>query len=190
MLGMLAGWFTDRWDVAMPLAVFLELFWLDVIRLGAIAPPSGALSFLLLFSSVLLCDVQTPVQLPLPLLLCVPCAYAVSLLERRLRERTNASIEPVTAWCAGEGGLSPAGAIMRGLLRQIVTNAVLFLIAFALVLGTLFGVREWMGLPSAPNLSWNILYGLGLLGAVLALRTRRAYAVLGCALAGLLLMHL
>lgn len=189
MLGMLAGWLTGRWDVAMPLAVFLELFWLDVIRLGAIAPPSGALSFVLLFSSVLLLDVQAPTQLPLPLLLCVPCAYAVSLLERRLRENANANIEPVAAWCAGERGLSPAEAIVRGLWRQTVANAALFLAAFALVMGTLFFVKAWMGLPAAPELSWNILYGLGLLGAVLALRTRRAYAVLACAVAVILVTH-
>lgn len=190
MLGMLAGWFTGRWDMAMPLAVFVELFWLDVIRLGAIVPPSGALSFLLLFSSVLLLDVQAPAQLPLPLLLCVPCAYVASLLERYSRERANASIEPVAVWCAGGGGLSPRQVIARGLLLQAGYNALLFLTCFVVIIGTLFFVQRWMGLPSAPELSWNILYGLGLMGAVLALRTRRAYAVLCCAVLLILFVHL
>lgn len=186
---MLAGWLTGRWDVALPLAVFLELFWLDVIRLGAIAPPSGAISFLLLFSSSLLLALEVPGELPLPLMLCVPCAYAVSLLERRLRERTNARIDDVAAWCAGQGGLSPSRVVLGSLARQAAANGVLFLVCFALAVGTLYVVRNTFGLPVAPGLSWNVLYGLGLLGAVLALRTRRAYVVLGCALILTLVLH-
>ena len=38
------------------------------------------------------------------------------------------------------------------------------------------------GIPSVPGITWEALYGVGAVGALLALRTRRAYAVLGICL--------
>ena len=192
MLGLVAGWLTGRWDVALPLAVFFELFWLDVIRLGAIVPPSGALSFLLLFPLILLLHIQTPAELALPLLLCVPAAYAVSRLERALRERNNAAIDEVSRWCAHASpahGTSPERVVWRALGWHGLTNALLFVLSFGLVYAVLRTVQAF-GLPVAPGLSWNVLYGAGLMGAVLALRIRRAYAVLGVVLTAIVLMHM
>ena len=190
VVALVAGWLTGRWDVALPLAIFLELFWLDIIRLGTIAPPSGSISFFLLLPTVLLLDIEAPRQLPLPLMLCVPCAYAVSRLERALRGKANEDIGPVTRWCAGAGGTSPQRVVWRSVTRQIVGNGLLFILCFYPIYGLLALMQHHVGLPEAPGLSWNVLYGVGLMGAVLALRTRRAYAVLGCALTAMLVIHL
>lgn len=190
-LGLLAGWFTGRWDVALPLAVTLELFWLDVIRLGAVVPPMSSLAYLLLLPLVLLLDLQAPQQLGAPLLLCLGCAQAAGWLERWERCRSNVLAEKVLCWSAGEGGgLSPERAVALSLGAQALLRYLAYVLCYTALYGVLSLAKTYALLPVLPNLSWNILYGLGFMGAVLAMRTRRAYAVLVGGLLLVLLSHI
>lgn len=190
-LGLLAGWLTGRWDVALPLAVLMELFWLDAIRMGVVVPPMASLAYLLLLPVAPSLAPHIPEQLPLPLLLCLALGHAGAWLERRERQRADALAEAVETWNAGgKGGITPERAVAFSLAAQAVSRFVLYLLCYACVYAVVVVGGAWGALPSVPALTWNALYGLGLMGAVLSLRTRRAYAVLVCGLAAAILVHM
>ncbi len=59
--------------------------------------------------------------------------------------------------------------------------AALYVLCFSVLYGFFYWLEKVYIVPSVPTVSWNMLYGLGLLGAVLSLRTKQAYAVLAMA---------
>lgn len=178
---MLAGYLTGQWAVAVPLGIVLELFWLDVIPLGPVLAPTGALSYWLTFSMSLLFELHAPGQLVLPLFFAVGSAYASIYLERRQRARANALVETMAA-C--EGRLSPDAVVYVSLGRRLAQQTGLYLLFFCALYGILRMAVAALpnGIPSVPGITWEALYGVGAVGALLALRTRRAYAVLGICL--------
>ncbi len=190
ILGLLSGELT----LALSLGMVLELFWLDFLRLGALVPPSGTLSFILLFSLSLLHGWQEPMQLGIPLLFCVILAHTASWLEKWQRRQNDMLLKGVQVWaeCSLEAPNTPKGkhvshsetsiapdmVIASAFWRTLWSYALLYLACFV-VLHTLFSFMQNIhALPLVPGLSWPILYGMGLTGAVLALRNKRAYAVL------------
>lgn len=190
VLGLLAGWMTGRWDVALPMAITLELFWIDRIRLGAVIPPVACLGYLLLFPLTLQLDLQIPEQLPLPMLLCLSCAHMGAWLERGERVYANALADRVIRWNAGGmGGISPGRALGMAIVRHCVLRFLLYLVCYGGIYVLIcLGLRYYLVLVTP--LTWNMLYGVALMGGVLALRTRRAYAVLGCAMLGIVLANI
>lgn len=188
MLGLLAGWFTGQWDVAVPLGIVLELFWLDVIPLGAVLSPTGALPYLLTFSMALLFGIRTPDQLVFPLFFTMGCAYVSVALERRQRVRANALAETMVA---SEGRLSPDAVVYASLAGRAMQQGALYVLCFGALYGLLrLTVLLPAGIPVVPGITWNVLFGVGSVGALLALRTRRAYAVLGVCLIVMLVMRM
>ena len=181
VLGLLAGCLTGQWAVAVPLGIVLELFWLDVIPLGPVLSPTGALSYLLTFSMSLLFALHSPGQLVLPLFFTMGCAYASIWLERRQRMRANALVETMAA-C--EGRLSPDAVVYASLGERIAQQVGLYILCFYALYGILHMMVATLpgGIPFVPGITWESLYGVGAVGALLALRTRRAYAVLGVCL--------
>lgn len=189
----MAGLVSGRWDLALPLGVVLELFWLDIIRLGALVPPSGVLSFLLIFSFCLLLDLQIPSQLPILFLLGLPCAYLVASLERRQRQQANIFAAAVQAWCQNPDagvGLSPEQVVHKALWRVAWTNFGLYMACFILLLVVCLLLQKYEVLLEIPGVTWNVLYGIGLMGAVLALRTKRAYMLLTISLCAIVAWHM
>ncbi len=207
ILGLLSG----ELELALSLGIFLELFWLDFLRLGAVVPPSGTLSFILLFSLSLIHGWQEPMQLAIPLLFCVSFAYSASWLEKWQRRQNDILLEGVQAWAEwpnisnlspkfdkGKNTnsdlvskcISPDAVMTSAFWRTLWSYGLLFLFCFV-CLHTLFSfLQNIHALPLVPGLSWPMLYGMGLTGAVLALRNKRAYAVLLMGMAWIILNRL
>lgn len=181
VIGLLAGYLTGQWAVAIPLGIVLELFWLDVIPLGPVLSPTGALSYLLTFSMSLLFELHAPGQLVLPLFFTMGSAYASIYLERQQRARANALVETMAA-C--EGRLSPDAVVYASIGGRLVQQVGLYLLCFYALYGILRMAVAALpnGIPFVPGITWEALYGVGAVGALLALRTRRAYAVFGVCL--------
>lgn len=152
-------------------------------------PPFGSLSFLLLFPLAMHFSLNQPGELLLPLILVMLTAYLGAFLERSLRIHENRLVDRVESWCSGDGlTLAPAGAVLRVMLLRAFLQFLLFALCYALLFCLLSVLTTRQALPRLALLSWPMLYAAALMGAVLSLRTRRAYMVLFGSLATLALL--
>ncbi len=173
------GFFTDNLEFSLSLGIVFELFWLDVLRLGAIIPPSATLSFLLAYPFILIFAWPTPSQFALPLLICLGFAYSVRGIELWQRKHNNAYIHQVEQWTKNpQIGLHPKYVIYKSLSQSIWIYALLYLVLF-FGLYYLFSILSSNQLlPTIAQFNWTILYAAGLLGALLTLRTKKIYIIL------------
>lgn len=181
---MLVGFLTDDWLLALPLGITLELLWLDVVPLGSVVPPQGVLSFLLMFPLARLYGWSAPGALLLPLLLAVLAAYASAFAERSQRVLLNRLMPAVETYCRTGRGCPPGGALLLGAGLRICWQFALYLACFILLAGIFEGLDSQRRGPLLLIINWPMMYVAAMLGAVLSLRVRRAYAIL---LAGLCL---
>ncbi len=183
------GLCTNALPEAMALGLVLELFWIDGLRLGTIVPPSATLSFLLLFPLCFIFDWFSPSELPLPLLVCIVFAHVSAWLERWHRARNALHDAQLEHWVEAPtqepyAALSPEHIILRSHWRVLWSSALVYMFCFALVYVFFKYLVQEQLFPVFYGMSWSQLYGVGLLGAILALRTRRVYVVLSLALVG------
>ncbi len=141
-------------------------------------PPYGSLSFLLVFPLCRLFGLDQPGMALLPLILSMMAAYTASWCELRQRIGLNPLVDAVVAWSNGSGGVSPGRVILLAGLCRALWQAVLYLVCFGLIYVLLAVLSARQALPALPAVTWSALYVAALLGAVLSLRTRQAYAVL------------
>lgn len=151
----------------------------------------ASLAYLLLLPIILLFELRAPQELPVPLLLCLSMGQAGAWLERWERRRADVLAEAAALWNAdGDKGLAPERVIARSLSAQAASRFLLYLACYSCVYALVSLCRAWDALPCIPLVTWPVMYGIGLMGAVLSLRTRRAYVALACALGGAILFHL
>ncbi len=201
-MALFMGFCTENLPFALALGLVLELFWIDALRLGCIVPPSGTFSFLLLYPLCILFHWYAPSMLPIPLILCLGFGYAASWLEQWHRKKNMAYDACLQEWVenpvAGEHNalkedrteqceektkgaaiaMAPTEIMAFARWQMLWSAAVLYMLCFALIYAFFYWLQKIYIVPSLPMVSWNVLYGVGLLGAVLSLRTKRAYAVL------------
>lgn len=192
-----AWWFvTGEVAPALPLALFFELFWLDLFPIGSYQPPMPAFPFLILLASSSIFMWDTPVSLAFPLALTMPLAYAVPVYESWLRGRfAKDSFRVVDMAERSEQSLGslPAKTLVRFWLWHAGSGMLCFFAAYALLVA-LFSLPFFAFLHLAPgtvplNVSWPVLYGIAAIGAVLSLRIRRAYCTFGICMCALLVFR-
>ena len=175
--------------MALPLGIIIELLWLDALELGSVVPPYGSLSFLLVFPICRHFGLDNPGPALLPLILSMMAAYAASWCEQRQRVSQNGMVDAVVVWCNGRtGGMSPGRAVLVAGLRRVLWQFVLYGVCFSLIFILFKTLFSHHAAPALPLVTWSALYVAALLGAVLSLRTRQAYAVLVGTLAALALL--
>ncbi len=187
------GLCTQTLPEALALGLVLELFWIDGLRLGGVVPPSASLSFLLLYPLCLIFSWDLPQQVPIPLLLSIMCAHAAVWLEQWHRSANMSCDARLELWAENEKnkhGMSPEQIMTQSHWRVLWSSALLYMVCFGVLFGLCSLITVYYGMPSFVGLLWSALYGIGLLGAVLALRTRRAYIVLAFALGAVLLWQI
>lgn len=184
---MLMGCLTGDWLLALPLGITLELLWLDVVPLGSVVPPQGVLSFLLMFPLARLYGWSAPGALLLPLLLAVLAAYGAAFAERSQRVLLNRLMPAVENFCRTGKGCPPGGALLAGISLRACWQFALYLACFILLAIIFDGLDSQRRGPILRTINWPMMYVAAMLGAILSLRVRRAYAIL---LAGLCLAAL
>ncbi len=175
------GLCTDSLPQALALGLVLELFWIDSLRLGAMVPPTAALSFLLLYPLCLIFQWSMPEQVVLPLVVCILFSHASAWLEnwhRSVNASHDARLELWAEDVNNKHGMSPQKILYLSHWRVLWSSALLYVLCFVVLYAFFAVLTLWEWVPVFSHVSWPILYGVGLLGAVLALRTRRAYVVL------------
>jgi PTS system mannose-specific IIC component len=176
----LAWWaVTGEYAPALPLAVFFELFWLDLIPIGSYIQPMPSFPYLVVLALCAFFHWTDPTSLVCPILLSLPLAYLPPLVERRLRDYRKLAYNQLLHHSRKNAplGALPARLVGMSILRQMAIGLASFLAA-ALLFFLVFSLPVLQGLTDrVPEVNWFELYAVASIGAVLSLRIRRAYVV-------------
>lgn len=179
LLGLLYAFLVGNTPFVLPLAIFFELFWLDLFPIGGYLPPSPSFSYLMLLVLGFYFNWATPGEVIVPLALSLPFAYLTPLLEGWLRKQRNMWNSQVLKKSRGTAALGKStGVILGQSLALTLALELLLWIASTVALGFFLSfIMNSSFHVQSPEASWGFLYLLGCTGAVLALRLRRAYLV-------------
>ena len=164
---------------ALPLAIFFELFWIDLIPVGGYIPPMPSFPYLLLLSLSGVFGWTDAQAIAFPLLVCLPLAYVIPLLEAFQRGRQKGAYHTLLKHVHdGENMATTPGKLV------IVSSAQILLFtygAFLVAWGSLFiffslpPVQRIILFPFA--IDWPVFYVVAATGSLLALRIKRTYVL-------------
>lgn len=172
----------------MAVAIFFELFWLDLLPVGTFIPPH--LTFAA-FSSLALTvwfDFSSPAKIMIVLFACMPLAWLGAQLEGIQRTREKKSYNLLLNWARKPDDTAlPGRLILKSTTVYYINSFILFyvlMLVYVQVLGAI--LPPLSGVLNELKVSWAHLLVAATVGGVMALRLTRAYAVL-FACAGLVL---
>jgi len=118
----------------------------------------------------------------LVLVATMPLAYLGAWVEQRYRTRQNASFNKLITWNRRgiEHAYTPHRLIFWALGENVLLHAALFMLCVTPMLAGLRLIQPWLTHGLQPT--WPMLWIGAVLGAILALRLRRAYALAGISL--------
>lgn len=191
VIGFIWAAFSGEWDMTIKLALFFELFWLDLMYVGTYIPPFSSMSLLMCLLLVDYFNIDNVWQLPLPLLLSLPWALTGSAMERWMRQRQSMLY---FIWVErGEAARQysvPGRIFIQCILKLMALQAIVFAGCYTITENLGHLIVNWTGLPVFSWLNWGLLWTLGAaMGGFMALRTRRAYIIFAAAMA-VVVIHL
>jgi hypothetical protein len=179
--------------LAISLAVFYEVFWLDLFPAGTYMPPNALFPMLCVLSLSLANQHTDITSLFLPVILTLPLASFGSYLEKRQREWQVASYNRlILAFRAGNDlEKATSRSIFASLAQLFSLNCAVFCIISSLVLfGASFLTNNLGQSLLYPNASWPLLWTIGAVGGLLSLRIRRNYIIFALGSIGIGLIFL
>lgn len=189
VVGLFWGVFTGDFVASFNIAIFFELFWLDLIPVGTfISPHLTAATFAALSLSTFL-GLESPSRIMLVLFATMPLAWLGTRLEAFLREQERGSYNQLLNWARNPLVASlPSQLVVRSLVRTFTFSGVSFYISILLMY---YGFKALFAMYPTFMMSfdvqWAHLWIAASIGGVVSLRLKRAYGVL---LAGILLYAL
>ncbi len=178
-IGFIWGAITGDLTVPLALAVFYELFWLDLFSAGTYVPPNALFPMLVVLTLAGAQTAPDPATLIGPVMLTLPLAHLGSYLEGRHRGWQTAAYNRVLQ--RHLDAASPEGAaawsVGLSLLQLFSLNFCAFFTVASLCLLGADILMVWQKAPPAiAGMTWPLLWTIGAAGGLLALRVRRAYA--------------
>ena len=189
--GVAWGVLTGDVTTAVSLAVFYELFWLDLFPAGTYMPPNSLFPMLTVFCLMGTMKHPDITTLFLPVVLTLPLAFFGAMIEKRQREWQVSSYNRIIRRLRVDGdlGMAASYSVAASLFQLFLFNFAAFCAATSLIFLAWDAIVAWKGhaLIFAEG-SWPLLWLFGAIGGVLALRIRRNYIIFvaGSACIGLL----
>lgn len=181
VIGMLWAAVTGQWETALPVALFFELFFLDLFPIGTYIPPHGPFALLTSLALVNIFDlVQAPVIF-MVMLLCAPTALLGSRLELLQRQRQNAVYTQMLQSTRGGANvtISPMNPAGMALLQSVAVNLATFIVVMVLLVPlTDVLLQQFRGRVLMLPITWPMVWMIGTVGVLLSLRSRKVYALL------------
>ena len=180
VVGFFWGLFTGEYTTSLNIAIFFELFWLDLIPVGTFIPPHlTAVTFSALALTTFF-GLSNPASVLGVILASMPLAWLGSRMEGWLRDQERSGYNKLLHWVRHpDRDSGPGVLILRSLARTFVVSGVGFFVcvlALKFLFETLFTL--YPGVFTSLNVQWVHLWGAATLGGLMALRLKRAYAVL------------
>ena len=189
-----AWWFcTGEYSPAVPLALFFELFWLDLFHIGGYIPPMGAFPYLVLLSLSARFAWVSPAALAFPLAAMLPLAYIVPYCESWQRDYQKGASTLLIRQARRNTplGALPARRVAFSILQQIAIALSLFVFVASLIwyIFSLETLDKKTGfIPLAVD--WSVLYAIAAIGSLLSLRIKRAYIVFSLCMTALMVFKI
>ncbi|MCT4627836.1 MAG: PTS sugar transporter subunit IIC [Halodesulfovibrio sp.] len=179
-IGFLWAIITGEWELALPAAIFYELFWLDLFPVGTYIPPNGTAALLATLASASFFSLTTPSQLIIPMMLAMPAALISPYLEQTLRQRHNTHHNQLLSLATPENVIDEQlflhKIITKALLQTVAANFIFFALYLLVLICTISASYSVYGsIIEYPGVSWSYLWFFAALGGVLSLRVRSAY---------------
>lgn len=179
--------FSGDYAIALSIAIFFELFWLDLLPVGTFIPPHLTLVTFSTLSLVTLFDLNLPGKVMIVILLCMPLAWLGAWMEGRLRQGQNRAYNKLLNWSRKpDNPTVPAQLILRSVGYTFIASLFIFLMcmaAYVQIMPALIKISQ--DLLHYHNVTWPHMWIAASVGGVMALRVQRAYAVL---IAGIVLI--
>jgi mannose/fructose/N-acetylgalactosamine-specific phosphotransferase system component IIC len=181
VIGMLWSAVTGQWEIALPVAIFFELFFLDLFPIGTYIPPHGPFALLATLALVGIFEVSQPPLAFLLIVLCLPAAIIGGMMEQTHRQWQNLGYTQMlqSTRSRQQGQVSAPKLVGKSLIQLCIMNLTAFLVVMAL----LVPLTEWLlshvrSRVLVLPITWSSIWLLGTVGVVLSLRARRVYAIL------------
>ncbi|WP_460139117.1 PTS sugar transporter subunit IIC [Salidesulfovibrio brasiliensis] len=180
VIGLFWALVTGRFETCMAVAIFFELFWLDLLPVGTFIPPHLTAAAFAALALTIWFDVVNASKVLIILFACMPLAWLGAQLEGVQRMREKKSYNLLLNWSRKPDRAElPGKLILRSALAYFSYSFVLFyLIMIVYVHGLEYLLPKLSPLLSGLKITWAHLLIAATLGGVMALRLRRAYAVL------------
>ncbi|NCC23965.1 MAG: hypothetical protein EOM25_02005 [Deltaproteobacteria bacterium] len=187
-------WAAMTGDMVTPIlvAVFFELFWLDLIPVGTFIPPMASYASLASIVTVERLGQLQVMQIAAIMAASALLAMIGAWLESRQRVRQNISFNTLLAW--SRRGMTeryrPERLVLKSILQQLAMHGAFFFVSvWALIT---FGGMAVALVPDMEWMNWNVLWLFASLGGLLSLRIAKAYAVFGlsCCLVALVFLSM
>jgi len=162
--------------------IFFELLWLDLFPAGTYIPPQALMS-LAATLTILAClpdaDMRTTALIVIATL---PLAYLGAWVEQLHRKRQNVRYNQLLNWNRGGStcAFAPHRLTISALTEIFLLNFLLFMCCVLPLLAGLRLLQPWVVNGQQP--SWPMLWIGACVGAILALRLRKAYALAAASL--------
>ena len=192
------GLCTGEWALALPLGIFFELFWMDLLGAGTYIPPNANLPLLLcLFTQHTLS--ASPAGVPLILIiLALPTAFMATHLEQWHRKNQIHVHDQFVEDGKMEAPVNTrviASSILKLWAMETVLFVGLAIVLFWLCAGTNILFIQLFSPLANPlanqlDITWPTLWLVAALGGILSLRTKRSMVALGVTLLILCIMLL
>lgn len=156
------------------------MFWLDLIPVGTfISPHLTAATFAALSLTTIL-GLENPARIMWILFACMPLAWIGTRLEGMIREQERGGYNKLLNWARNPSTDSvPSTLVARSLVRSFTLSGISFYIVTVLMY---FGFKTILSISptimSSVQVGWPHLWIAASIGGVVALRLKRAYAVL------------
>lgn len=184
-MGFLWGAYTGEYTISLNISIFFELFWLDLIPVGTFIPPHLTAVTFAALSLTTFFGLTNPSEVLAVILASMPLAWLGSRMETWLRDQERSGYNKLLHWVRHpDRDRGPGVLIMRSLARTFVFSWVGFfvaVVALKFLFETLF--TYYPGALAVLDVKWPQLWGAATLGGLMALRLKRAYAVLATGVA-------
>ncbi len=181
VVGLFWAVFTGQTTVCVNIAIFFELFWLDLIPVGTYIPPHLTAATFAALSLTTFFDYESPARVLVIMFASMPLAWLGAKLEALLREQEQGSYNALLHWSRRSRPASgtPGKLVTKALARTCIFSFVtfyLYLIVLKFTLQTFFSC--YPGLMSSVHISWAHMWVAATVGGLMALKFTRVYGVL------------
>ncbi|OIQ51596.1 hypothetical protein BerOc1_00050 [Pseudodesulfovibrio hydrargyri] len=189
MVGFFWGAATGEYTTSLYIAIFFELFWLDLIPAGTYIPPQLTAATFSALALTTWFGLDQPSRIMFVLFASMPLAWIGTKVEGWLREREQGSYNALLNWARNPDSKHlPGTLILRSMARGLVMSWASFLVAVLILkqgFDLVFSAYPSMFPPL--GVTWAHLWVAASVGGLMALRLKRAYAILA---AGVILFAL
>ena len=180
VVGFFWGVVTGEYTTSLYIAIFFELFWLDLIPAGTYIPPHLTAATFAAISLTAYFNLDDAGRIMPVLFASMPLAWLGTKVEGWLRDREQTSYNVLLNWARNpeRSGL-PGMLVLRALGRAILMEWATFLVAIIVLMqGFQLLFTMYPGFPGQLDITWAHLWMAATLGGIMALRLKRAYVIL------------